>query len=147
MKTTTITTSLISVLLILIIALSGCGDTTTQIQPTESQPVENQPVENNPNKERTGVIENPTPLQTADASITIEGGKITPVEITIPAKATVLIINKEDTQQRIEMSFYQAVISIDVSPGESEYVSVDSKYEGRVMIKLNGAQIGGVTVV
>jgi len=157
MKFITTQTGLVTLLLLIMFAVSGCSDTTEadtggNQNDVESVPSTNdnidvakanvEPLEDADEKMIADVLAKPV-----DATLTIEGAKVTPSEIIIPMNATILLINNEDTKQRIAMPFYDASVSVDIPPGEQEYIEVNPKYEGRVSIELNGARLGGVTVV
>ena len=137
---------IIATLLVLSFAiLSGCGDTqttqTTEVD-TDGNPDSVDSI-TNANSE----IKTKAATQSYDATLTIEGGKVTPSEISVPKQATVLVINKESTTQRIAMPFYGASVTVDVPAGDQGIIIVNATYAGRVSIELNTARAGGVTVI
>ena len=143
MKSNTLKTSVLTLLLLLIVALSGCGETTTTTTAVDTDG-NIDTVDSIANADSKTKVKAAT--QSYDATIVIEGGKISPTEISVPKQATILVVNKESTTQRISMPFYGASVAVDVPAEDQGIIVVNASYAGRVSIELNTARAGGVTV-
>ena len=127
-----------------ILILSGCSSTQSNDEPDTDGNTESV----NSINDADSVKKSEIAAANIDAIITIEGGKIEPSEFEVPFREiNILVINKESTPQRIRIPFYEATVAVDVPANGEGYITVEPNYAGRVAVELNGAKLGGVTVV
>lgn len=127
---------------ILLLALVGCA---TAPEVMDESVTETEETLQDVEEEEIPVQENQPDLI---PDIIIAGRRLDPDSISVPLgeETTLIIHNTESDTMRFEIALFRSEVSEDIPAESYRVVTINPQYEGNVGMKLNGAQVGTLSV-